>query len=43
MVPVADVPPGKRFICELHVVPSETDELGFDDYRFEVKERRFIL
>jgi hypothetical protein len=24
-------------------VPSETDGLGFDDYRFEVKERRFIL
>jgi hypothetical protein len=29
-------------VCELRAVPSQTDDLEFDDYRFVVKERRFV-
>jgi ubiquinone/menaquinone biosynthesis C-methylase UbiE len=41
-VPVTHVPHSSRFVCELRAVPSQTDDLGFDDYRFVVKERRFV-
>ena len=40
---VLHVPPSSRFVCELQVVPPDTDDLGFEDYRFVVKERRFDL
>ena len=36
------VPPATRFVCELHVVPAESEDLGFDDYRFAVKDREFV-
>ena len=37
------VPSSTRFVCELLAVPAEThDDLGFDDYRFAVKDRRFV-
>ena len=37
------IPSSTRFVCELLAVPAEThDDLGFDDYRFAVKDRRFV-
>jgi SAM-dependent methyltransferase len=40
-VSVSHVPSRARFVCELHVIPTEADDLGFDDYRFAVKGRCF--
>jgi ubiquinone/menaquinone biosynthesis C-methylase UbiE len=41
-VSVSHVPFDTRFVCELHVAPTEGVDLGFDDYRFEVKGRCFV-
>ena len=41
-VSVAHVPSRTRFVCELHAAPAEADDLGFDDYRFAVKDRDFV-
>ena len=42
VVSVAHVPSCARFVCELHALPAETDDLGFDDYRFAIKDRQFV-
>jgi ubiquinone/menaquinone biosynthesis C-methylase UbiE len=42
LVSVSHVPLRTRFVCELHVIPAEIDDLGFDDYCFAVKDRCFI-
>lgn len=39
---VAHVPECTRFVCELQVVPADSDDLGFDDYRVAVKDRGFV-
>ena len=41
LVSVAHVPSCARLVCELHALPAETDDLGFDDYCFAIKDRQF--
>jgi SAM-dependent methyltransferase len=42
LVPLTDVPSATRFVCELHAVPAEIGDPGFDDYRFAVMDRQFV-
>jgi SAM-dependent methyltransferase len=41
LVPVSHVPSHTRFVCELEVAAAKSDDLGFDDLRFAVKDREF--
>lgn len=42
VVPLDAVRPGARFVCELRTVPDDSESASFDDYRFAVRERRFV-
>jgi hypothetical protein len=42
LVPVSHVPSRTRFVCELHFQAAESGDLGFDDYRFAIKDRDFV-
>jgi SAM-dependent methyltransferase len=43
VAPLTHIQPATRFVCEMRVIPSEIGELGFDDYRFGVKDRQFVF
>jgi hypothetical protein len=40
-IPLTEIPPGSRFACELRATPRQ-HEPQFDDYRFAVRDRRFV-